>query len=52
MERTSVEHLKSILWREFRIIGNLGPQGQKQNLSFMSLNRQIEDGLKKGYEAL
>ena len=28
----------------------LGPQGQKDSLSLMSLNRQIEEGLKNGYE--
>ena len=50
MERSSMENLKSILQREFRIVGILGPQGQKENLSFMSLNRQIEEGLKRGYE--
>ena len=50
MERSSMENLKSILRREFRIIGILGPQGQKENLSFMSLNRQIEEGLKRGNE--
>ena len=50
MERSSMENLKSILRREFRIVGILGPQGQKENLSFMSLNRQIEGGLKRGNE--
>lgn len=47
---SSISNLKSILRREFRIVGVLGPQGQKDNLSLMSLNRQIEEGLKKGYE--
>ena len=50
MERSSMENLKSILRREFSFVGILGPQGQKENLSFMSLNRQIEEGLKRGYE--
>ena len=50
IEKSSMENLKSILRREFRIIGVLGPQGMKENLSFMSLNRQIEEGLKRGYE--
>lgn len=49
-ERSSMENLKSMLRREFRIVGVLGPQGQKENLSFMSLNRQIEEGLKRGYD--
>ena len=50
IEKSSMESLKSILRREFRIVGVLGPQGMKENLSFMSLNRQIEEGLKRGYE--
>ena len=50
MERSSMENLKSILRSEFRIVGILGPQGQKENLSFMSVNRQIEEGLKRGNE--
>ena len=50
IEKSSMENLKSILRREFRIVGVLGPQGMKENLSFMSLNRQIEEGLKRGYE--
>ena len=50
IEKSSMENLKSILRREFRIVGVLGPQGIKENLSFMSLNRQIEEGLKRGYE--
>ena len=50
IEKSSMENLKSILRREFRIVGVLGPQGQKENLSYMSLNRQIEEGLKRGYE--
>ena len=50
IEKSSMENLKSILRREFRIVGVLGPQGQKENLSFMSLNRQIEEGLKRGYD--
>ena len=50
IEKSSMENLKSILRREFRIVGVLGPQAMKENLSFMSLNRQIEEGLKRGYE--
>ena len=50
IEKSSMGNLKSILRREFRIVGVLGPQGMKENLSFMSLNRQIEEGLKRGYE--
>eukprot|EP00794_Sanderia_malayensis_P020651 gene20651-22689_t len=47
---SNIASLKSMFRREFRIVGGLGPQGQKDNLSLMSLNRQIEEGLKKGYE--
>ena len=50
IEKSSMENLKSILRLEFRIFGVLGPQGMKENLSFMSLNRQIEERLKRGYE--
>ena len=50
IEKSSMENLKSILRREFRIVGVLGPQAMKENLSFMSLSRQIEEGLKRGYE--
>ena len=45
-----MENLKSILLREFRIFGILGPLGQQENLSLMSLKWQIEEGLQRGYE--
>ena len=47
---SNLANLKSILRRDFRIARVLWPQGQKDSLSLMSLNRQIEEGLKKGYE--
>ena len=37
-------------WRkEFRIIGQIGEPGQKDRLSFVSLARQVENGVKKGF---
>ena len=42
-------NLKTLLRRDFRIAGTVAPQGHKDQLSFMSLNRQIEDSLQRGY---
>jgi len=36
--------------KDFRIIGQIGEVGQKDKLNFTSLERQIERGLKKGYD--
>lgn len=36
--------------REFKIQGQIGEPGQRDRLSFSSLARQIEQGLKRGYE--
>ena len=36
--------------REFKIIGQIGEPGQKDKLSFVSLARQIEGALQKGYK--
>ena len=36
--------------RELKIIGQIGELGQKDKLSFVSLVRQIEGALKKGYK--
>ena len=44
-----LDNLKTLLRRDFRIAGAVAPQGQKDQLSFMSLNRQIEDGIQRGY---
>ena len=41
--------LKSILKRDFRILGTIGSQGSRDQLSFISLSRQIETGKEKGY---
>ena len=46
---SNIANLKSILRRDFRIAGVLGPQEQKDSLSLMSLNKQMEEGLKKVY---
>ena len=35
--------------REFKIIGSIGPETQKDRLSFVSLTRQVESGKCKGY---
>jgi len=36
--------------KEFKIQGKIGALGQKDKLTFTSLNYQMENGLKKGYE--
>ena len=46
---TQLDNLKMLMRRDFRIAGMVAPQGQKDQLSFMSLNHQIEDGLQRGY---
>ena len=38
--------------RELKIIGQIGEPGQKDKLSFVSLARQIEGALQKGYKPL
>ena len=40
----------SDLKRELKVIGQLGEPGQKDKLSFVSLVRQIEGALQKGYK--
>lgn len=35
--------------REFRVFGQIGEAGQKEKLSYTSLNNQIESGVRKGY---
>ena len=37
---------------KINIIGQIGEPGQKDNLSFVSLVRQIEGALQKGYKPL
>ena len=39
----------SMFRREFRIIGQVGEVGQKDKLSYVSLIRQVEAGLERGY---
>ena len=41
--------LKQVLGREFKINGQIGEPGQKDKLTFVSLVRQIESALLKGY---
>ena len=38
--------------RELKVIGQIGEPGQKDKLSFVSLARQIEGALQKGYKPL
>ena len=41
--------LKQVLRRDFKINGQIGEPGQKDKLTFVSLVRQIESALSKGY---
>ena len=54
METESVKQLyfqpMSDFKRDLKIIGQIGELGQKDKLSFVSLVRQIEGALKKGYK--
>ena len=44
------EMLKTILKRDLRISGTIGGQGQKDQLSYISLTRQIHSAMGKGYK--
>ena len=48
-DQSNIDHLKTILKRELRITGTISAPGQKDQVSFISLNRQIEAALAKGY---
>ena len=48
-EQSNMDHLKTILKRELRIVGTISTPGQKDQVSYISLNRQIEAALEKGY---
>ena len=48
-EQSSMDHLKTILKHELRIIGTISTPGHKDQVSYISLNRQIEATLEKGY---
>ena len=48
-EQSNMDHLKTILKRELRIVGTISTPGQKDQVSYISLNRQIEATLEKGY---
>ena len=41
--------LQSIFKRDFRIVGTVGAQGQKDQLSYLSLSRQVQSGKERGY---
>lgn len=45
----SLGSLRSNLKRYFQILGIIGSQGSRDQLSFISLSRQIENGKEKGY---
>ena len=48
-EQSSMDHPKTILKRELRITGTISTPGQKDQVSYISLNGQIEAALEKGY---
>ena len=48
-EQSSMDHLKTILKRELCIVGTISTPGQKDQVSYISLNRQIEAAPEKGY---
>ena len=48
-DQSNVDHLKTILKRELGIIGTISVPGKKDQVSFISLNRQIEAALTKGF---
>ncbi|XP_060726973.1 uncharacterized protein LOC132846309 isoform X1 [Tachysurus vachellii] len=48
-EHTLQRQITPVWHKDFRIAGLIGDPGQKDCLSFSSLARQIESGLKKGY---
>jgi hypothetical protein len=41
--------IKEALKKEFKIVGEVGEPGQKDKLTYVSLIRQVEVGLRKGY---
>lgn len=45
----SVRDLKQVFRREFKINGQIGEPNQKDKLTFVSLVRQIESALARGY---
>ena len=44
-EQSSMDHFRTILKRELHIVGTIGTPGQKDQVSYISLNRQIEAAL-------
>ena len=49
-ENNEFDMLKTILKRDLRIGETIGGQGQKDQLSYISLNRQIQSAINTGYE--
>ena len=46
----SVRELKDAWRREFKIKGQIGALGEKNKLDYVSVKRQVDAGLKKGYD--
>ena len=46
----SLVDVKTALRRDFKIMGVIGGEEQKDRLSFVSLIRQIDAGMDKGYK--
>ena len=46
-EQSNMDHLKTILKRELRIVGTISTPGQKDQVSYISLNRQIDSAIEK-----
>ena len=49
-QETEMAYLSRLMKRDFKITGQIGEPGQKDKITFSSLNRQLEAGLQKGYE--
>ena len=49
VSKATASDLKQVLRRELKINGQIGQSGQKDKLTFVSLVRQIESALSKGY---
>ena len=48
-DQSNVDHLKTILKRELRIIGTVSAPVKKDQVSFICLNRKTAAALTKGY---
>ena len=48
-KQSNMDHLKMILKRELRIVGTISTPGHWDQVSYISLNCQVEAALEKGY---